>query len=368
MIDNIRGGDLSARHLLLALRAGEPYRIVRALALEGAYSATIRGRSRRRAGRLLQTADALASRLGHPHALGVVALGTGVAAFLEGSWRRAQEFCDQAEGTFRDHCTGVAWELNTARSISLWALFFMGEVLQLKRRIPALLREAHERGNLYAATNFATLAGHLLWLADDDPEGARRDLGEVMGRWSQQGFHIQHVTSLIAQTQIDLYRGDGLTARDRLTARWPALAGSLLLRILQIVRIIMFALRARSALALAATAADSGPLLRDAERDARVLERENVPWSAPLAQLLRAGIAARRGDSARAETLLTEAASGCDAVDMKLTAAAARRRLGELLGGEEGRKLTAAADSWMTGQAIQQPTRMAAMLAPGFPG
>ena len=44
----------------------------------------------------------------------------------------------------------------------------------------------------------------------------------------------------------------------------------------------------------------------------------------------------------------------------------ARRRRGELLGGEEGRALVEAANAWMTEQTIKSPTRMTEMLAPGF--
>ena len=52
---------------------------------------------------------------------------------------------------------------------------------------------------------------------------------------------------------------------------------------------------------------------------------------------------------------------------MGLFAAAARRRLGGLLGGDEGRALIAQADAWMAGQEIRNPARMAACIAPGFP-
>ena len=37
------------------------------------------------------------------------------------------------------------------------------------------------------------------------------------------------------------------------------------------------------------------------------------------------------------------------------------------IGGDDGRKLIARADSWMASQMIRDPARMAAMLAPGFP-
>jgi len=50
---------------------------------------------------------------------------------------------------------------------------------------------------------------------------------------------------------------------------------------------------------------------------------------------------------------------------MALHAAAARRRRGEIMGGDTGRALVESADAWMTGQIIRSPERMTAMLAPG---
>jgi hypothetical protein len=50
---------------------------------------------------------------------------------------------------------------------------------------------------------------------------------------------------------------------------------------------------------------------------------------------------------------------------MKLYAAAAKRRLGEITGGLDGQRLTDEADSWMREQKIKAPTRITRMLAPG---
>jgi hypothetical protein len=51
---------------------------------------------------------------------------------------------------------------------------------------------------------------------------------------------------------------------------------------------------------------------------------------------------------------------------MRYLAAVARRRLGELKGGDEGRMLIDQVNSWMSTQSIRNPDRFTAMLAPGF--
>ena len=72
-----------------------------------------------------------------------------------------------------------------------------------------------------------------------------------------------------------------------------------------------------------------------------------------------------RPESRRAN--LEDAAARYAAAGMHLCAAATRRRLGVLLGGDAGHTLVAEADSWMTGQQIRNPQRMADLYAPGFP-
>jgi hypothetical protein len=49
---------------------------------------------------------------------------------------------------------------------------------------------------------------------------------------------------------------------------------------------------------------------------------------------------------------------------MALYAAAARRRRGELIGGDEGQVLVEEIEAWMKEQRIKNPSRMTAMLAP----
>jgi serine/threonine protein kinase len=364
MIDTIRGADFQTRNLLLALRAGEPYRLARSLAWEATHAAMGGEGSKKRSAQLLSAADALAQRIDHPHALGMATMGRGVAAYFHGEWKEAHAVCDRAVEIFRNRCTGVTWELDTSNAFALWALWFRGELAELIRRFPILVKEAHERGDRLAEANYTTFGGPFVWLAADDPEAARVALGEVMGEWSKQEFHVQHFTTLTARAQIELYRGDGAAAWRQIVDQWPAMKDSMLLHV-ECVRIFMLHLRGRCALAALASARDPDALLKVVAKDARAIEKEKPSWCRPLAVLLRASLAARGGDKVQAIHLLGAAAADLDAADMKLFAAAARRRQGELLGGEEGHGLVKLADDFMIGQKIQNPRRMAELFVPG---
>jgi hypothetical protein len=367
MVDPLKGAYFQARYLLLALRTGEPQHLVQALAMEAAHASVGGGFSRRRTDQLLRAAETLARQLARPYPAAMVALAKGIADALEGRWQSAWSLCDQAEGIFRTHCTGVMWELSTAQRFALWPLMFLGEAAEIGRRLPALIQEARERNDLYAVTNLSLVIRTFVRLADDEPGRARRELRQVIDEWSQQGFHVQHMNRLFDEAQIDLYQGEGGAAWERVTGQWPALARSHLLRVQQ-VRVFLLHLRARAALAAAPAAAVPGPLWHAAERDARLLRRERVAWAEALAQLVSAGVAMGRHDAGGARQLLEDAAGRLEAAGLRLHAAAARRRLGERVAGDRGHRLVEQADAWMKGQGVRRPDRMTALLAPGPPG
>jgi serine/threonine protein kinase len=361
--DIIYGAYFQARHLLLALRAGEPFRLVRALALEAGHVSSTGTAGARRAEALLRTAEELAQQIDQPYTDAFVLLTKSVMVGIQGHWVECRNLCMEAEGILRTHCTGVTWELVMVNRVIFRSLAYTGDFPEVNRRLPLLLQEARDRNDRYAETNLATFVVPLVRLAADDPAAARKQVRESMSQWSHKGFHVQHFTSLVDEVQIDLYLGDASAAWERIRRHWPDVAGSLLLRIQQL-RISFYHTRARSALGMAVPAGGVS-FLRTAERDCSRLERENVPWAAALARLVRGGLAAAR--RAPAVELLQDAINRFEALDMFLHAAAARRRLGELVGGAEGAALVTQADEWMCGHQIINPRRMTAMLAPGFP-
>ncbi len=365
-LDTIRAADFQTRHLLLALRAGEPDRLARALALEGGFSAALGGRSRWY-DRLLAEAEGLGGRIQSPHVLGLCAVMTGAAAYFAGEFERARDATKQAERLLLEHGIGIAWELVTARFYHTVSLYYLGEVEELGRCAAAYLKDAAERGNRFAALMFRTGPTNATWLFADDVAGARGALTEALAEWPEQPFGSPHYMALTAQGRIELYAGTPRTGWEAVERSWPALKRTGLFRI-QSVRITARQIRASCGVAVSHTApSGSAPLLAAAERDAAAIAAERAPYSAPTAALLTAGVAARRGDEAAAARALRVALAGFEACHMKLFLAVTQRRLGELVGGDEGRALVNQANTWMTTHRIVNADRMTATLAPGFP-
>jgi len=365
-VDLIRAADFQGRHLLLALRAGEPYRVARAMAFEAAQAAAPGRKARERALKIAQQAEVLSQRMGDPDTIGLSLWASGVTAYCLGQWKRAAELCERSAEILSERCSGVTWELSVAHRFLLGALLLQGELAEVSRRVPELLGAAVEQGNIFVSTDLRTRM-NLIWLANDEPDSARTEVIEALKAWPQEGFNLQHYSSLLALAQIELYTGDAEVAWKQVQGQWRALQGSLLLR-LQILRVEATHLLARTALA---SAVSSDPkkrerLLRIAEKQARRISKERMSWADPFAALVRGAIASARLDRTAAAALLTAASEGFELGDMRLYAAVSRRRLGQVLGDERGREMIAAADEWMTQQRIRKPQLMTRMLAPGW--
>ena len=364
VVDLIRGADFQSLHLLLALRAGEISRVARAMAFEVSHAAARGGGAAQgHVEELLVKTEALAARANNAHAKGLAIWARGLSSYLMGRWRDAADNCERAAEILRDQCTGATWELTIANRFMLTSLLYLGEMVEISRRVPQLLSVALEQGNLFAATDLRTRL-NIIWLAADDPVRARDEVISAMITWPRTGFHLQHYSSLVALAQIEMYTGDYEVAWKHIEGQIKALEKSMLLRI-QGLRIDALHIRAR--LALASAVGDQGERhLRLAEKLAAKIESEEMAYAIPFATLIRAGIARRRGDDQRAIGLLEKAATDFDGAHMRLYATVSRRRLGELLGGERGLRLVAQTEEWMTKQEIKNPARMMNLLAPGF--
>ncbi|HYY42104.1 MAG TPA: AAA family ATPase, partial [Pyrinomonadaceae bacterium] len=86
LVDTLRAYEFQMRHLLLALRAGELYRIARALCTEASFIATAGGPVEHTSAFVLEEAEALAHRYGHPHVKSLAIWARGLCAYYVGNW------------------------------------------------------------------------------------------------------------------------------------------------------------------------------------------------------------------------------------------------------------------------------------------
>jgi serine/threonine protein kinase len=366
-VDTLRASDFAARQLLLALDAGEPSRVARALALESCFAA-IQGRAgAARALALLTRARTLAEEVDHAQAIGLTIAAAGIVKHMSGQWRDGIALFAEAEQVFRERCRAVNWELATSQILRLHGVVQLGELTELAKATTEYLQEAEQRGDLYATTLLRLGLLNIMWLVEDLPTEARQECEDAIAHWSNRGFHTQHTNYGFALAQIDLYLGNGEAAWQRVQQMWPELERAHMLR-LQVARIGNHDLRGRAAVAAAAKASGSerARRLRDARASARRVEAEGTSWGRPLAQLVRAGVAHVEGDAERAVALLAEAAAAFADVEMAMHAAIARGRQGRLVGGVAGLALLGELETWCTAQHVRDPRRFAEVIAPGY--
>ena len=362
MTDNIYGALFNTRTLLLALRAGEPFRVSRSLAMEATFRATPGKPSWASVKRIAQAARALAERTGNQQARAWARGTEGAAHYLNGHYRTALALCDEATQLYRQ--SGVTPnEMVSAQMLAINALAYLGEVQELQKRVRESIEDAVDRGDLYAEVSFTIGFPNLTWLVDDDPATARAKASAAMKKWSKQGFHLEHFYDLVAQTHVDLYTGDFAAAHERLRQQAGPLRRSLLMRI-QSLRVLLRFLQSRAAIGVASM--DSSrrqEMLAEAATCARRIGREGTEWGDPIAIWLEAGIAAARGDVGAAQLRTKDAIAGFEANDMRLMSLVAE--LGAaMLAKDEAR--TASAEQKLRERGIANPEGFVRMFAPSF--
>jgi serine/threonine protein kinase len=361
LVDTVRGSDFQTRTLLLALGAGEPHRLARALAVEASFAAAESGRNRRRVEPLLELTRAQAKKSGHPNAAGWLALSQGIVSMMYGRFEDSERFTSEAETIFRDQCHGTAWELTNARAFRIWSLVMLGRLRELADKVPDLVRDSHERGDRLGLMTLISGPMYMLRLAQDEPRTMRDECKNGLSRWAQGGFHFQHLCGLFTLAAADLYEGLVNDAVEYVEMKWKEVERSLLPRV-QYFRLDLWALRGRVALAAAERGSESRHIRRVRSAIAHI-EREGTTWASGYALALHAGIAGLSGDRRLAVSFLERAEDSFASSAMIVHAAVCTVQRG-LVGGTSGVEELSRGCSLLTKHGVRHPLRFAAMLVP----
>lgn len=360
LFDGIRAADFNARHARFARKLADVGHMARAAASQGLILAWEGGRKKHaRSVERLHLGKSLAIAAGHPNVMAHAMLMEAASAYMECRWRDAITLAADVEALCTTRCQGAAWELANAHVMSSNSLACLGEARRLREHLPRVLRKASERDDQYLLVTGRLGHANTVWLMSDRPEEARRQADDALAGPFPPGYAWQVYQGALAIGQIELYVDEPAAGWEHTERAATLMRAQHMMRFLP-TRVEMLDLRARCALALATRvgAARRRSLLRFARRAARAIAAEDAPWVAPVATMLRAGIAANRGRHARAVRAYADAAAGFDRAGMRMHAWSARHRAADL------GAASVPDDEWPTQEGIVAPRRIARVFAP----
>jgi len=369
--DFVRGADFQNDHLLMALNAGEPRRLLRALTLEISYGATPGVGSERRTQTLLDLVDELVRGVDDDNAIALAQVSRGVAAYLQGNISASLRHCEEAVRILSQRCVGAVWETVTAQRFMIASLFALGRFRDLAELVPPFVAEAEIQGNLYAVSYFRTSYSNTAWLVRDDTAEAARQLARAREEWTATGTQLPHCWLLVGQSYLGFYTGDAEATYARVCERWPDLQAAHFFHV-GVLRVQLWHLRSASAALLANRMQERGQRARAAElwsearRYARQLGKEPIGIAAPLAGLLEAAADQAGNAPDRAKSRLVESAKSFDEQNLRLYAAATRARLAALETGRDAELRRTSSLALFSQESVQNPLKMLDLLAPGF--
>jgi len=364
--DPIRAMDFHARHRILATRLGDPKRLSLSLAMEAASRAASGDYDSDRIDNLITKARRLCEGMDSPEALGLIGTMEALCASLAGRWRAALRLADNANHFLAERCSGVAWERATTLQLLDAAIFYLGEwrqIIDYAQRFPREAEDAKVRGDVHAGV--ASFSGRALpLLMADQPALAAQFIHDTIAELPSNRFVMPRVWMLNLEVFVALYTGDAARAWDLVSSHWPALQASQFMRV-DYAAIVSLELRARAAVAIAASDATRTDHLQDAMRCADKLSRKRPRWARGFADLIRAEVASVRRDRHIAVQWLERAEAEFRAGDMVHYVATCEYRRGMSMGGDAGRALMTTGQAWASSQGIVNPSRIFNMLAPG---
>jgi eukaryotic-like serine/threonine-protein kinase len=368
LVDTFRSMDFATRFLASALRLGEPWRVSRALALETDFlAATAKGK---RSIRLLGQLSQLTATLENPAAPAQL---TTTRAFIEffvyNRFRSALEQFTEAIASYRAVVGRAGFELDTVSMFCCWSLYYLGDIGELSRRVPAMVEAAVRNGNRYTAVTLRC-AFPVAWLARLEPAQIEAEMESALASWPapDQSYQLQHMLALCSRVDLALYRGCPEDVSDKISGEWAAIRGAFLDRP-PIQALLLRSTFGRQALACAVAAAPSSLRRRNAVvtaqehvRKLRAMEMPLGKHTATMFDGVIAEIEGRRDDAARHYQDAIPAFEQCDT---HLFANAVRYRLGRLLGGYQGDALCAQAQRWLRAHQVRDWVAILNMLLPG---
>ncbi len=366
-LEPMRAIELGIRHSVLAYESGDPGHIARSLSVESVIAAMTGGESRwAKAIEAQQMAQRLADASADPDVQAFVAVYAGMMHYFMGRWRDAQRFCEQAIQLCYGKEIRASPALFFAEWTSLTCLMYMGEVSELRSRMPDCLMAVEARNEPREIASYRLGWINFAHLCADQPDVATAEASAAIAPFEKAAFTSIHYLHLTARANIGLYSGDVDAAWQWVTGAWPGLVASRQLS-MTTVHCEMYDVRGRVALARAMTSKNAETrlqMLREVERCAQALAKNSIPPARALAAVMRAGLAVAGNRPTEGVEHLEGAILEFDRLQMSMHVASCRLRLSSLLSGARAAELERMGRTWFVLHDVRRPERVMEVVVP----
>jgi len=366
----ILGYAVHSRFLADALAYGEPLRVIDALCMETAYLTGLKGaRARKARARLIGAAREIALDRAPPAYAHVVDGWEAFSGYLyyEKLHEIGAALERAADGAEVE--PSQAWQADIFRLYGFNGLAIGGDLAHLKRRLPAMLRRAQERGNQYLADNIGRQAGSYVWLAQDRPDAAL-ELFDRSRPPDTREPTLDHFYADVIRGEVELYSCDPREAWQRMgrfahDIRWSSMG-----RIPAVVVWTAQALAKAAIMSAIAYPSERPRFLAAAKKLARRIRRRRAAfplWADALVPYIHAMVADVEGDEDRCVEALRVALPRLDGC-ARMWSIPARMVLARKVGGDEAARLRQSASEWFAEQEIANPERFVYWSCPTLVG
>lgn len=342
-VSTIHATANSARYLRLAIKSGDAKHLAIGYGLEAIYR-SLAGESQRNVVEHFQKqARGMMSDPLDGYERAFAGYVSAQCNFMLGNAQACPGPFEVAERAFLENCRNVSWELNSSRIFWSQSLSLLGRLNEWGRRLSLWVSDAEDRGDVCLLSAMKIGQGRRSVLVDGDPQLARELVREGSRRWSAPAGGLHHFMEQFASAYIDACSGNP-TGVLTTTGRIRADMHTAHMDRVQVPRVNLAMAEGFACVEKAVdsqAAGDKRALLAQARKNAQALHQEQATWAETFAEQIEASCDLVERPTNQAINRLRRVAKAFDRLDYRLHHAAVTARVGELLGGDEGRDMVA---------------------------
>lgn len=366
MMDNVRGADFQTRCLALALKLGEEKRLCHAMTMETIFLASQGATSGDRVSRMLAEASEIAQKTDEPFLRWGVVTARGAVRYFQARFPEACIHFTASESGFRTRSEAPRYAINSNRILLVSSLRILCCFKELMEAYNDYVWDSQQRGDRFFETSIRLLCSRI-FLVNNAIEDGFHNLSEAVWLPPAGGYHLITWYQLVTSIELALYLGTADEQLETFDSMFEELYDSMLLRIITI-KLEAYWLRGRLLLATLGNKSHGRAAWNQLKKIVRKMEIDlgHLPPAKGWAALLSAAMEFSRGNTERAQELLQLGMDMAHACDQRFLAESAKRRLGEIKGGDEGLRLVRESEIWMNGQGVVDPARMVDVFIPAL--